>query len=45
MGSLDEALDHHRRALDLLEPLAEIQLEIDCLHAFAETCRVAGRQA
>jgi len=43
MGSLDEALDHHRRAFELLEPLAEVQLEIDCLHTYAETCRVAGR--
>lgn len=43
MGSVDEALEHHQRALDLLEPLAEVQLEIDCLHTFAETCRVAGR--
>ncbi|MBG6134561.1 ATP-binding protein [Longispora fulva] len=43
MGSLDEALDHHRRAFELLEPLAEVQLEIDCLHSYAETCRVAGR--
>ncbi len=42
-GSLEEALDHHRRALELLEPLAEVQLEIDCLHSYAETCRVAGR--
>ena len=43
IGSLDEALDHHRRALELLEPLAEVQLEIDCLHSYAETCRVAAR--
>lgn len=43
MGSLEEALDHHRRAVDLLEPLAEVQLEIDCLHTYAETCQVAGR--
>ncbi|MBX6382874.1 MAG: tetratricopeptide repeat protein [Microbispora sp.] len=42
-GSIEEALDHHRRALDLLEPLAEAQLEIDVLHVYAETCRVAGR--
>ncbi|MEV4508140.1 helix-turn-helix domain-containing protein [Dactylosporangium sp. NPDC049525] len=43
MGSPEEALEHHRRAFELLEPLAEVQLEIDCLHAYAETCRVAGR--
>lgn len=43
MGRLHEALEHHRRAFALLEPLAEIQLEIDCLHAFTETCCVAGR--
>ncbi|WP_327011528.1 tetratricopeptide repeat protein [Dactylosporangium sp. NBC_01737] len=43
MGSPEEALDHHRRAFELLEPLAEVQLEIDCLHEYAETCRVAGR--
>ena len=42
-GSLDQALEHHRRAFELLEPLAEVQLEIDCLHTYAETCRVAGR--
>ncbi|MBN6040240.1 tetratricopeptide repeat protein [Amycolatopsis sp. 195334CR] len=42
-GSPEEGLDHHRRALELLEPLDEAQLEIDCLHAYAETCRVAGR--
>ncbi|NUR88201.1 MAG: tetratricopeptide repeat protein, partial [Nonomuraea sp.] len=43
MGSVEEALDHHRRAFELLEPLAEAQLEIDFLPAYAETCRVAGR--
>jgi tetratricopeptide (TPR) repeat protein/transcriptional regulator with XRE-family HTH domain len=43
MGSFDEALQHHRRAFELLEPLAEAQLEIDFLHAYAETCRAAGR--
>ena len=42
-GAPDEALEHHRRAFELLEPLAEVQLEIDCLHTYAETCRVAGR--
>jgi tetratricopeptide (TPR) repeat protein/transcriptional regulator with XRE-family HTH domain len=43
MGSPEPALEHHRRAFELLEPLAEVQLEIDCLHAYAETCRAAGR--
>ena len=42
-GSLDEALEHHRRALELLAPLAEVQLEIDVRHTYAETCRAAGR--
>ncbi|MDG6107459.1 ATP-binding protein [Dactylosporangium aurantiacum] len=42
-GSPEAALEHHRRALALLEPLAEVQLEIDCRHAYAETCRAAGR--
>ncbi|MFI5889939.1 ATP-binding protein [Actinoplanes sp. NPDC051513] len=37
------ALDHHRRALELLKPLAEVQLEIDCLRAYAETCAAADR--
>ena len=43
MGSPEKALEHHRLALELLEPLAELQLEIDCLHTYAETCRAAGR--
>jgi tetratricopeptide (TPR) repeat protein/transcriptional regulator with XRE-family HTH domain len=43
MGQPGQALDHHRRAFELLEPLAEVQLEIDCLHTYAETCRAAGR--
>lgn len=43
MGSPEEALERHRRAFELLQPLAEVQLEIDCLHAYAETCRAAGR--
>ncbi|WP_113698213.1 ATP-binding protein [Amycolatopsis albispora] len=43
MGELDQAVEHHRRALELLEPLAEAQLEIDCLRSYAETCRAAGR--
>ncbi|MFC7272900.1 ATP-binding protein [Paractinoplanes rhizophilus] len=42
-GDPSAALDHHRRALELLRPLAEVQLEIDCLRAYAETCAVAGR--
>jgi tetratricopeptide (TPR) repeat protein len=44
-GSPEEALAHHRRALELLEPLAEVQLEIDFLHTSAETHRVAGHPA
>lgn len=43
MGSPEKALEHHRRAFELLEPLAEVQMEIDFRHAYAETCRVAGR--
>ena len=43
MGSPEKALEHHRRAFELLEPLAEVQLEIDCLHTYAETCRATGR--
>jgi tetratricopeptide (TPR) repeat protein/transcriptional regulator with XRE-family HTH domain len=43
MGSPEKALEHHRRAFELLEPLAEVQLEIDFLHTYAETCRAAGR--
>jgi tetratricopeptide (TPR) repeat protein len=42
-GSPEKALEHHRRAFELLEPLAEVQLEIDFLHTYAETCRAAGR--
>src|SRR4030095_4477258 len=42
MGTLDEALEHHRRAFELLEALSEAQLEIEFLHTYAETCRVAG---
>lgn len=44
-GAPEEALEHHRQALALLEPLAEVQLEIDCRHAYAETCRAADRPA
>jgi len=43
MGKVDEALEHHRRAFELLEPLAEAQLEIEFLHTYAETCRAADR--
>jgi hypothetical protein len=43
MGAPEEALEHHRRAFELLEPLAEVQMEIDFLHTYAETCRAAGR--
>lgn len=43
-GSPEEALEHHRRAFELLEPLAEVQLEIDVRHTYAETCRAAGRR-
>ncbi|MEU2610956.1 tetratricopeptide repeat protein [Micromonospora sp. NPDC007271] len=43
MGSPEKALEHHRRAFELLEPLAEVQMEIDFLHTYAETCRAAGR--
>jgi tetratricopeptide (TPR) repeat protein/transcriptional regulator with XRE-family HTH domain len=42
-GSLEDAIDHHRRALELLEPLAEAQLEIDVRRGYAETLRAAGR--
>ncbi|MEV4490140.1 tetratricopeptide repeat protein [Micromonospora coxensis] len=42
-GAPEQALEHHRRACELLEPLAEVQLEIDVLYAYAETCRVVGR--
>ena len=43
MGRPEEAIEHHRRAFELLEPLAEVQMEIDFLHTYAETCRAAGR--
>ncbi|SCF02857.1 Tetratricopeptide (TPR) repeat [Micromonospora viridifaciens] len=43
MGSAEKAHEHHRRAFELLEPLAEVQLEIDFLHTYAETCRATGR--
>jgi len=43
MGSPGEALDHHRRAAELLEPLAEVQLEIEVMHSRAATYRAAGR--
>ncbi|WP_233604380.1 tetratricopeptide repeat protein [Micromonospora sp. HM5-17] len=43
-GSPEKALDHHRRALELLEPLSETQMEIEFLHSYAETCHAAGRR-
>ncbi|XVV12561.1 ATP-binding protein [Actinoplanes sp. CA-131856] len=36
-GRFAEALDHHRRALELLVPLAEVQLERECRRGYAET--------
>ena len=44
-GSPEKALDHHRRALELLEPLAETQLKTECRREYAETLRTAGRDA
>ncbi|WP_232050441.1 helix-turn-helix domain-containing protein [Actinoplanes sp. OR16] len=41
----ERALQHHERALALLENLAEVQIEIDCLHEYAATCRATGRTA
>ena len=43
-GRFDEALAQHRRALELLEPLAEAQLEADCRRAYAETLQAADRR-
>ncbi|WP_202818971.1 ATP-binding protein [Actinosynnema sp. ALI-1.44] len=43
MGDLDKALEQHQRAIELLEPLAEVRLEIECLRTYAETYRAAGR--
>ncbi|WP_245665079.1 ATP-binding protein [Actinoplanes subtropicus] len=42
-GRFDEALARHRRALELLEPLAEAQLEADCRRAYAETLERMAR--
>ncbi|MEV0234081.1 tetratricopeptide repeat protein [Nonomuraea sp. NPDC050786] len=42
---LDEALDCHRRAMDIIDDLAEERWAMDLLNAYAETCRAAGRQA
>ncbi|WP_232667471.1 ATP-binding protein [Pseudonocardia sp. TRM90224] len=42
-GRPEEGLDHHRRAFELLEPLAERQMEIDFRPTYAETLRAAGR--
>ncbi|MFF5082093.1 ATP-binding protein [Actinoplanes sp. NPDC000266] len=36
-GRFEQALDHHRRALELLVPLAEVQLERECRRCYAET--------
>ncbi|WP_342751498.1 ATP-binding protein [Paractinoplanes atraurantiacus] len=36
-GRFEEALDSHRRALELLAPLAEVQLERECRRCYAET--------
>ncbi|MCU7730648.1 NB-ARC domain-containing protein [Actinoplanes sp. KI2] len=44
-GRMDEAVAHHRRALELLEPLAEAQLEADCRRAYAETLQAVDRRA
>ncbi|MEU4691880.1 helix-turn-helix domain-containing protein [Actinoplanes sp. NPDC023714] len=44
-GDPEKALVHHERAAELLEGLAEVQIEIDCLHEHAATCRAAGRTA
>jgi tetratricopeptide (TPR) repeat protein len=41
-GDFEQALAHHRRALEILEPLAEAQLEADCRRAYEETRRAAG---
>jgi tetratricopeptide (TPR) repeat protein len=43
VGSPEKALEHHRRAFKLPEPPAEVQMEIDFLHTYADTCRAAGR--
>jgi tetratricopeptide (TPR) repeat protein/transcriptional regulator with XRE-family HTH domain len=43
MGQPEKALEHHRCALELLEPLAEVQMEIDFRRTYAETCRAVGR--
>ncbi|BEL01985.1 hypothetical protein Q0Z83_001760 [Actinoplanes sichuanensis] len=41
-GDFPAALDHHRRALALLETLAEAQLEIECRRDHDETARLAA---
>ncbi|WP_307836629.1 tetratricopeptide repeat protein [Paractinoplanes durhamensis] len=41
-GSPAEALRHHEKALELLKPLNEVQLEIDCRREYEETRRAAG---
>jgi tetratricopeptide (TPR) repeat protein/transcriptional regulator with XRE-family HTH domain len=40
-GDPAAALEHHRRALELLESLAETQLEIECRREYEETLSVA----
>jgi tetratricopeptide (TPR) repeat protein/transcriptional regulator with XRE-family HTH domain len=42
-GSFQEALEHHDKALELLKPLNEVQLEIDCRREREETLRAAGQ--
>ncbi|MGW5313047.1 helix-turn-helix domain-containing protein [Nocardia thailandica] len=42
MGRLDEALERHRAAFELLDELFEEQWKIHFLNAYAETCRLAG---
>ncbi|GIF42999.1 NB-ARC domain-containing protein [Actinoplanes xinjiangensis] len=44
-GDFPAALDHHRRALVLLETLAEVQLEIECRRDHDETVRLATEAA
>lgn len=36
-GSMESALEHHRTALALLEPLHEVQLEVECREAYETT--------
>ncbi|WP_433303140.1 ATP-binding protein [Actinoplanes sp. CA-030573] len=41
-GRIEEALEQHRLALELLEPLAEAQLEADCRREYAATLALRG---